>query len=199
MDVHVLVDEGRIAAVVSVVRPPPARARRALAPSPRSTRAPRSRNVSSIIRTIATGSKSIRPEGIGAAERLEDGELRHVDPARHRQRHRPREARVDLEQGGLAARGHLDLDVRDPSQADARGDLAAELLEGLVALGQPGDRDPRIDAEALAGDHGDDLAVAPRQDVERVLGPGEVLLDEHRAVAGKALELVEVGDQLDPA
>src|SRR3954447_21056302 len=50
-----------------------------------------------------------RTVGEGLAQRVVHAELGHVDAARDRQRHRAREAGVDLEQRGLAVGGLLDL------------------------------------------------------------------------------------------
>ena len=57
-------------------------------------------------RTMAMSSNGSGPSGIGSAERLADRQPRHVDAGADGERHRAGEARVDLEQGGLAGRRH---------------------------------------------------------------------------------------------
>ena len=62
-----------------------------------------------------------------------------------------------------------------------------------------GHGDPRVDLQALARDHGDDLPVGARERVERVLRAGQVLLHEQRAVALEHLQLGAALDQPDAA
>ena len=66
----------------------------------------------------------------------------------------------------------------------------------LVVQRAAGHRDPRVDLQPLARDHGGDVPVGAGQHVERVLGAGQVLLHELRAVA---LERLELGAPLDAA
>ncbi len=134
------------------------------------------------------------PSGIGRAERLADRQAGHVDPRRDGQRHRAREARVDLQQRGHPGRVELDLDVGHGREGDPLRDGARERLEPLVVQGAPRHGDPRVDLQALARDDAGDVPVGPRDDVERVLGPRQVLLHEQRPVA---LERLQLGADLD--
>ena len=80
-------------------------------------------------RTIAMSSNGSGPSGIGVPSASPIASLRHVDPRGDGQRHRAREAGVDLQQGGLAGGVELDLHVGDGGQADQAGDVAGEAFE----------------------------------------------------------------------
>ncbi len=141
VDVHVLArSSGR--------RPVGARGRQ-LGPR-RSGRAssPASMKSSPIIRTMPVGRNSIRPDGIGSPSASLTQSFGMSTPLATVSGIVPGKRGLTSSSAGSPLSGPLDLDVRDPGEADPLGDLPPELLQRLVALGHPADGDSRVDPHA---------------------------------------------------